>query len=94
MAPWIRLEVADRRTTEPVADSWVWQHLVTDQLPVADAAVLVGAVSDNLATNVLVDLLGLDAVQARARSMAPGGSIARSTRSATSAPRRPGRPSA
>ena len=45
-----------------VADSGLWQHLSTRELPVADAAVLVAAVSDNLATNVLLRLLGLDRV--------------------------------
>jgi beta-lactamase class A len=68
-------DVLDRRTVEPVSDSGLWQHLATDQLPVADVAVLVGAVSDNLATNVLIDLVGLEAVQARAARIAPGGSM-------------------
>jgi beta-lactamase class A len=68
-------DVLDRRTVEPVSDSGLWQHLATDQLPVADVAVLVGAVSDNLATNVLIDLVGLEAVQARASRMSPGGSM-------------------
>ena len=45
-----------------VADSGLWQHLATRGLPVADAAVLVAAVSDNLATNVLLRRLGLDRV--------------------------------
>jgi beta-lactamase class A len=68
-------DTVDRRTVEPVSDSGLWQHLATDQLPVADVAVLVGALSDNLATNVLIDLVGLEAVQARAARMAPGGSM-------------------
>jgi beta-lactamase class A len=68
-------DLLDRRAVEPVGDSGLWQHLASDRLPVADAAVLVGAVSDNLATNVLIDLVGLEAVQARAASMAPGGSM-------------------
>src|SRR5690606_13442739 len=38
-------------------------------LPVADLAVLVAAVSDNLATNVLLRRVGLDAVAATARSV-------------------------
>lgn len=62
----------DRRTTLRVADSGLWQHLVTDTLPVADAALLVGTVSDNLATNALLDLVGLVAVQARARGLTDG----------------------
>ena len=64
----------DRRAVAPVADSGLWQHLTTDVLPLVDVARLVGAVSDNLATNVLLDLLGLDAVRARARAWAPRGS--------------------
>lgn len=64
----------DRRTVAPVADSGLWRHLASDALPVVDLAVLVGSVSDNLATNVLLDAVGLDAVRARAAALAPGGS--------------------
>lgn len=64
----------DRRTVAPVRDSGLWQHLATEELPVADAARLVGSVSDNLATNVLIGLVGLEAVQTRAARLAPGGS--------------------
>jgi beta-lactamase class A len=64
----------DRRSVPPVADSGLWQHLSTDVLPLVDVARLVGAVSDNLATNVLIDLLGLDAIRARARAWAQHGS--------------------
>ncbi|KGN33808.1 beta-lactamase [Knoellia sinensis KCTC 19936] len=64
----------DRRDVPPVADSGLWQHLATDVLPLADVAALVGATSDNWATNVLIDLLGLDAIRARAAEWAPGGS--------------------
>ena len=55
------------RTEEDwVADSGLWHALRTDTLPVADACALVGAVSDNLATNVLLRRLGLEAVTATA----------------------------
>lgn len=64
----------DRRDALPVHDSGVWQHLRVDALPVEDVAVLVGAVSDNLAANVLVGALGLERVQDRATTLAPGGS--------------------
>ncbi|MFC7489820.1 MULTISPECIES: serine hydrolase [unclassified Knoellia] len=64
----------DRRAVPPVADSGLWQHLTTDLLPLGDVAQLVGLVSDNLATNVLIDLLGLDAIRARATAWAPRGS--------------------
>ena len=64
----------DRRSVEPVADSGLWQHLRTDVLPLADSAQLVGSVSDNWATNALLDIVGLEPVQERARALAPGGS--------------------
>ncbi|GAB2570594.1 serine hydrolase [Paractinoplanes abujensis] len=49
-----------------VADSGLWQHLTVGALPVADLAVLIAAVSDNYATNVLLARIGLDAVAALA----------------------------
>jgi beta-lactamase class A len=64
----------DRRRVAPVHDSGLWHLLAVDELPVEDVAVLVGAVSDNLATNVLIELLGLEAVRQRAVQLAPGGS--------------------
>ncbi|MFI5891776.1 serine hydrolase [Actinoplanes sp. NPDC051513] len=42
-----------------VADSGLWQHLTTGALPVADVATLIAAVSDNYATNVLLERVGL-----------------------------------
>jgi len=39
-----------------VRDSGLWWHLSAGSLPLADCAVLVGAFSDNLATNVLLAL--------------------------------------
>lgn len=68
-------EMNNRREVEPVADSGLWQHLGADALSVADLAVLVGAVSDNLATNALLNRIGLAAVQARGRALAPSGSL-------------------
>ncbi len=65
----------DRRSVQPVADSGLWQHLRTDVLPLADVAHLVGTASDNWATNAVIGLLGLEAVQARAETLAPGGSM-------------------
>ena len=52
-----------------VADSGLWQHLAQDSLPIVDACVLVAAVSDNWATNVLLEVIGLDAVAARAEAL-------------------------
>lgn len=51
---------------DQVADSGVWQHLDEPTLAVASLAVLVAAVSDNLATNVLLREVGIDAVDAMA----------------------------
>lgn len=45
---------------DPVADSGLWQHLPMVQLAPGEAAVLVAAVSDNLATNALLDHVGID----------------------------------
>ena len=56
-------ELLDRRDVEPVGDSGLWQHVTVDALPSADAAALVGAVSDNLATNVLLHRFGLAMVE-------------------------------
>lgn len=47
-----------------VRDSGLWHTLDQRDLTVVDACRLVGAVSDNLATNVLLDLVGLDSVAA------------------------------
>jgi beta-lactamase class A len=49
-----------------VADSGLWHHLLTGQLPACDLAVLVGAFSDNQATNVLLRRVGVDRVAATA----------------------------
>jgi beta-lactamase class A len=60
------LDLAERldwSSVEPVGDSGLWQHLAQPTLSVGDAAMLVGAVSDNLATNVLLERIGLDAVE-------------------------------
>lgn len=57
-------EVLTRAVTPRVADSGLWHRMAVEELPVEDVALLVGAVSDNWATNVLVTRLGLDAVNA------------------------------
>jgi beta-lactamase class A len=54
-----------RSADDIVADSGLWQHLRVPTLSVDDLAVLVGAVSDNLATNVLLRRVGLAAVHRR-----------------------------
>jgi len=52
-----------------VGDSGLWQHFTQESLPLADVCLLVGAVSDNWATNALLDIIGLDAVASRARAL-------------------------
>lgn len=67
-----RLDPARPLLREPalaVSDSGLWQHLDTELLPLADVCTLIGAVSDNWATNVLLEVVGLDAVGARAREL-------------------------
>ncbi|GEK79195.1 serine hydrolase [Agrococcus baldri] len=59
-------ELLDRGSVPSVGDSGLWQHLGQQALSVADAAALVGAVSDNLATNVLLARIGLEAVSREA----------------------------
>lgn len=46
------------RSEDLVADSGLWRHLATASLEVRDCAALVGAFSDNLATNVLLHRVG------------------------------------
>ncbi|WP_216894911.1 serine hydrolase [Nocardia alni] len=58
-----------RQPSLMVGDSGLWQHLRADALSVADLAVLIASVSDNLATNVLLDHVGLGRVQALADEM-------------------------
>lgn len=59
------LTLLDREARDAVGEAGVWQHLAVPSLPTADLAALVGSASDNLATNVLLRRIGLDAVSAR-----------------------------
>jgi beta-lactamase class A len=52
-----------------VADSGLWQHLRVETLSVEDLCVLVASVSDNLATNVLLNEVGLPALRILAESL-------------------------
>lgn len=61
--------ILDKTPRDAVGDSGIWQHLQAPALPVADIAALVGATSDNLATNVLLRQVGLDAVRTRTESL-------------------------
>ncbi|MDQ1607078.1 MAG: beta-lactamase class [Microbacteriaceae bacterium] len=61
--------ILDKDPGDAVRSAGLWQHLQAPALPVADLAALVGATSDNLATNVLLRQVGLDAVRARTESL-------------------------
>lgn len=65
-------EVLTRNQDYLVADAGLWQELTTDRLPAGDVAALIGAVSDNAATNVLLRRLGLDAANAFAQELGLG----------------------
>lgn len=61
--------IIERSSLDPVADSGLWRHLQVPALPIGDLAALVGASSDNLATNALIERVGLAAVRARGESL-------------------------
>lgn len=63
------LTVLDRDARDAVGDAGIWQHLQSPSLPIADLAALIGATSDNLATNVLLRYVGLEAVRARTEAL-------------------------
>ncbi|TFD78237.1 serine hydrolase [Cryobacterium fucosi] len=61
--------ILDRTPLDSVGGSGIWQHLQAPSLPVADLAALIGATGDNLAANVLIRAVGLDAVRARTEQL-------------------------
>lgn len=61
--------ILDKTPGDTVGNAGLWQQLQAPSLPIADLATLVGATSDNLATNVLLRQVGLDAVRARTESL-------------------------
>lgn len=61
--------ILNRTAADTVGGSGIWQHLQVPALPTSDLAALVGATSDNLATNVLLRQVGLDSVRARGESL-------------------------
>lgn len=65
-------ERLERLPGDAVADSGLWQHMAQNEMSVEDLAVLVGAVSDNLATNVLLRRLTLAAVDETRESLGLG----------------------
>lgn len=58
-----------RTSVDQVTDSGLWHLLAADTLTLGDACTLVGAVSDNLATNALLRHIGLATVQDTASSL-------------------------
>lgn len=58
-----------RDSTPAVRDSGLWQFMEQDDMCIADLCLLVAAVSDNWATNALLEVIGLDAVDRRAALM-------------------------
>lgn len=67
------LDPDERLTAEPderVGDSGLWQYLNEPELAVGSLAALVGAVSDNTATNVLLRRVGLDRVRGVSSTLA------------------------
>jgi len=63
------LELLERSTVEAIDGPGLWRRLRVPSLPVTDLAALVGATGDALATNVLLQRVGLDAVRARTDSL-------------------------
>lgn len=64
-----------RTAADAVADSGVWQHLAVDELAVRDLCQLIGAASDNLATNVLLRHVGLAEVAETGRLLGLRGTV-------------------
>ncbi|KRC58683.1 hypothetical protein ASE14_19275 [Agromyces sp. Root81] len=62
-------ELVERRPEDLVADSGLWHVLDAGALSIRDACALIGAVSDNLATNVLVRRLGIDRIGETGRAL-------------------------
>jgi beta-lactamase class A len=63
------LTILDRTASDSAGKSGIWQHLQAPSLPVADLAALIGGTNDNLATNVLIRAVGLDAVRIRTEQL-------------------------
>jgi beta-lactamase class A len=62
-------ERVTRRPVESIDDSGLWYLLQASELSLYDVAALIGAVSDNAATNTLGRVIGLPAVQAHTRAL-------------------------
>lgn len=59
----------ERSSLDAVSTAGLWQHLSVPALATVDLAVLAAAAGDALATNALIDRVGLDAVRARLETM-------------------------
>lgn len=62
-------QAGDPTQVDDVALGGLWSSLLTPTLTVMDAATLIGAVRDPVATNALARRVGLDAVHARGESL-------------------------
>lgn len=63
------LGIVNRTAADTVAGSGIWQHLQVPALPIGDLAALIASTGDNLAANVLLRRIGLDAVRARGEQL-------------------------
>ena len=61
--------ILDKTPGDAIGAPGIWHKLQAPALPVSDLAALVGATSDNLATNVLLRHIGLEAVRERTESL-------------------------
>jgi beta-lactamase class A len=64
-----RYDLLEREPADESLDGGLWQYLHAPTLPLADVAALVGAMSDDVATNVLLRRVGLDAVRRRTEEL-------------------------
>lgn len=62
-------ERVTRRPAEAIEDSGLWYLLQTSELSLYDVAALIGAVSDNAATNTLGRVIGIPTVQEHTRGL-------------------------
>lgn len=67
-------ELVQRQRVSRVMDSGIWQHMRTEELPIYDVCCLVASNSDNWATNVLLDRVGLNRVKDCAENVTQFGS--------------------
>jgi beta-lactamase class A len=61
--------ILDKASQANVGYSGIWQHLQAPALPVGDLATLIGSSNDNLATNLLLQRVGLNAIRLRAETL-------------------------